>query len=134
MSENNLEQKSLLKQLILLAKADQEIAEAEFQFLMSIAGQLGISIDDLHGILNEDIPCTPSKIEFDRIVQFHRLVLLMNVDLDTHKSELHYVKNAALRLGLHPSATNEILNLMGVYPNKLVPADKLISIFQTYHN
>lgn len=131
---DNTENKSLITQLIQLAKADNKISQAEFQFLISIAGQMGFTGEDLDQILAQKIEFIAPVDEFDRIVQFHRMVLLMNVDLDAHTNELHYVKNMGVRLGLHPSATNEVLHTMNDYPNRLIPAEKLISIFKTYHN
>ena len=135
MNENEKnEKKSLLSELIKMAKADHSIRDVEFQFLLAIASQLGVTKDEFRDLFEEYIVFNPPKLEFDRIVQFQRLVLLMNVDLEIDEKELTYIKDLGIRMGLHPLAINEVLTIMHNYPNKLVPPDKLIGIFKTYHN
>ena len=135
MSENEKnERKSLLSELIKMAKADRTIKDVEFQFLLIIASQLGVSKDEFKELFEEYIEFNPPKMEFDRIVQFQRLILLMNVDLEIDDKELEYIKDLGIRMGLHPLATEEVLIIMNEYPNKIVPPEKLIQIFKTYHN
>jgi hypothetical protein len=76
----------------------------------------------------------PPKLEVDRIVQFHRLVLLMNVDLETSHLEINYIKEAGIRMGLNPLAIEQVLNEMNSFPNKIIPPERLLEIFQLYHN
>ena len=135
MSEQNDDKKqNLIYQLIQLAKSDNEMKEVEFQFILALAGQMGLSRDELKRLFEEHIEFNPPKLEFDRIVQFQRLILLMNVDLKIDKKELDYIKNLGIRMGLHPGATNEVLKVMHNYPNNVIPPDKLIEIFRTYQN
>ncbi len=133
MADKN-EKASLIQQLIDLAKSDEHMKDAEFQFIMNLAHQMGLTRDELKQIFEKHIEFKPPKLEFERIVQFQRLVLLMNVDLHIDKSELDYIRNLGIRMGLHPSATNEILKIMHDYPNKVVPPQKLIEVFKTYQN
>ena len=130
----NSENISLLSDLVKLAKSDNTIRQAEFQFLLSIAGQLGVTKKDFKRIFEEYIEFTPPRLELDRIVQFQRLILLMNVDLDVNDEEINYIKDIGMRMGLHPSATNEVLLTMNNYPNKIIPPEKLMEIFRTFHN
>lgn len=133
MSEKN-ERKSLLAELIKMAKADKEIRDVEFNFLLAIASQLGVTKDEFKELFEQYIEFLPPKLEFDRILQFQRLVLLMNVDMEIDESELLYIKNLGIRMGLHPSATEEVLRRMHDYENKVIPPEKLIEIFKTFHN
>lgn len=128
------ERNSLLSELIKMAKADNTIRDVEFQFLLSIASQMGVSKDDFKELFEQYIDFNPPKMEFDRIVQFQRLILLMNVDLEIDIKELEYIKDLGIRMGLNPLATEEVLKIMYEYPNKIVPPEKLIGIFSTYHN
>lgn len=135
MDENEKnEKRSLLSELIKMAKADNSIRDVEFQFLLSIASQMGVSKDDFKELFEEYIEFNPPKLEFDRIVQFQRLVLLMNVDLEIDETELIYIKDLGMRMGLNPLAIEEVLSIMYDYPNKVVPPEKLLGIFKTYHN
>ncbi|MBU2020212.1 MAG: TerB family tellurite resistance protein [Bacteroidetes bacterium] len=132
--ENKDEAKSLLCELIQLAKADETISQAEFQFLMSMAGHLGLNQSDLESIIENPVEFDPPTSEGDRIIQFHRMVLLMNIDLSSTEEERQFLINSAIRMGLSPTATRAILNKMNEYPNKIVPPDVLISIFKTHYN
>lgn len=133
MSDHN-EKRSLLAQLIKLAKADKELKESEFQFLFSISQQLEFPSDEFQTLFEEHIAIQPPVLELDRIIQFHRLVLLMNVDEDISEKEMNLVRTTGIRMGLSPLAISEVLDVMHNYPNKMVPPDKLMSIFQTFHN
>ncbi len=133
--ENEHQEKlSLLSELVKLARVDGEVKESEFIFLYSIAKQLGVSSKEVKGIFDKYIDFEPPAFEFDRIVQLQRLVLLMNVDLEIDEKELYNIKNLGMKLGLHPLAVAEVLEVMHEYPNKMLPPERLISIFQTFHN
>jgi len=135
MGENEKNERlSLIAELIKLAKSDNTIRDMEFQFLLTIASQMGVTKEEFKDLFEAYIEFNPPKLEFDRIVQFQRLVLLMNVDLHIDDTEILYIKDLGIRMGLHPSATNEVLKVMNDYPNKVVPPEKLIQIFRTFHN
>lgn len=135
MSERDKNERlSLMAELIKMAKADDKLKEVEFQFLLSLAMQLGVTKEEFKQLFEEYIEFMPPKFEVDRIVQFQRLVLLMNVDLEVDDKEMDYIKNIGIKMGLHPMATNEVLRVMHRYKNNVVPPEKLIEIFKTYHN
>lgn len=125
---------SMLADLVKLAKSDDEVRENEFQFLLSIASQLGVTKEEFLEIFRTYIEFNPPKLEFDRIVQLQRLILLMNVDLHVDDNEINMIKDLGIKMGLHPSATNEVLARMYEYPNKIIPPDVLLGIFNTFHN
>ena len=128
------EKLSLLKELIKLAQCDQKVREQEYEFLLTIARSLEVRKDDFDALFEKYIEFTPPESEFERILQFHRLVLLMNVDQDTSDSEIEFIKDIGIRIGLNPLATNRVLNEMNKYPDKVIPPDKLIAIFKEQYN
>lgn len=128
------EKLSLLTQLIQLAKVDSDIRDSEYQFLSAIANQLGVSSEEFNGLFDEYISFQPPAYEFDRIVQFHRLVLLMNIDQVIDEKQLNMIKTMGVRLGLQPLAVAEVLDTMHDYPNNMLPPEKLIAIFRTFQN
>ncbi|GAB5418070.1 MAG: hypothetical protein Crog4KO_31500 [Crocinitomicaceae bacterium] len=134
MNHSHKEKLSLLTELIKLAKADQEVRTSEFEFLYAIAKQLSVSDDDFKRLFEENIAFTPPKNELDRIVQFQRLVLMMNVDRSVSDTELDHIRNIGVRLGLAPRATDEVLKAMREHENGMLPPEKLIGIFKTFHN
>ena len=128
------EKLSLLTELIKLARCDQEVREQEYNFLLTIAQSLNVRKEDLDSLFDRYIDFTPPESEFERILQFHRLVLLMNVDIETSDTEVEFLKDIGIRLGLNPMATNRVLDEMNLYPDKVIPPEKLIEIFKEQYN
>ena len=128
------EKLSLLAELIKLARCDNKLSEQEYLFLWSVAQSLHIDKPEFEKLFNADIDLKAPVSEFDRILQFHRLVLLMNIDKISSDKEIRFLKDIAIRLGLNPMATNQVLRTMNEYPNKVIPADRLISIFKEHYN
>ncbi len=134
MNDDLKERLSLLTELIKLAKSDEELRQAEFEFLYAIAKQLNISDDQFRNLFDNYIEFTPPKNELDRIVQFQRLVLMMNVDRSVSDTEIDHIREIGIRMGLAPRATDKVLETMKKHENGLIPPDELISIFNTFHN
>ena len=128
------EKLSLLTELIKLAQCDHEVREQEYRFLLTIAQSLNVSKEDFDSLFKEYIEFTPPKSEFERILQFHRLVLLMNVDEETSDLEVEFLKDIGIGIGLNPEATDRVLDQMNKYPNKVIPPDKLMEIFKEHYN
>ncbi|WP_196886598.1 TerB family tellurite resistance protein [Aureivirga sp. CE67] len=132
--QSHAEKLSLLSQLIQFAKSDAPLNAEEYNFIVNIAEQLGVEKPELNSLLVKKVSIEIPKEESDRIVQFHRLVLLMNID-DTNKSkELEMIRNIGLKMGLSPIATDKVLETMHRYEDKIVPTEVLISIFQRHYN
>ncbi|KKL63363.1 hypothetical protein LCGC14_2175830, partial [marine sediment metagenome] len=70
----------------------------------------------------------------ERILQFHRLVLLMNVDQVQTEREIAQLKKFGLDMGLRPTAIDQVLSVMHKYPDKVVPPQVLINIFKSHYN
>ncbi len=125
---------SLLSDMIALARTSDGIKDIEYNFLIAVAKQLGITESELNKLATKK----PKKIiiqpESQRILHFHRLVLLMNVDQHTDNRELLILKNFGLKMGLSQEAVDKVLKIMHNYPNKVVPPDVLVDIFKTQHN
>ena len=128
------EKLSLLSELIKLARCDHKVREQEYEFLLTIAQSINVSKEDFDSLFDKYIEFAPPESEFDRILQFHRLVLVMNVDQETSDLEIKFIKDIGIRLGLNPFATNQVLVEMNKYPEKVIPPEKLIEIFKAYYN
>jgi uncharacterized tellurite resistance protein B-like protein len=128
------EKLSLLVDLMKLANADKEIRESEYQFILNVAMQLGLTPADVTSIFKDNIEYQLPEQEVQRIVQFHRLVLLMNVDQDASYSEKELIREIAKRMGLRMQAVDTVLQEMYNYPNRVIPTQRLIEIFTLYHN
>ena len=70
----------------------------------------------------------------DQEVREQEYTFLLTIDQETAESELEYMKNIGIRLGLNPIATSKVLEAMDDYPNKIVPPERMIEIFKENYN
>ena len=132
---NTYEEKlSILSELIRFAKVDDVVKKSEYNFLLDIAWKLEIEKEVFDDLFENESKHIILKSQFDRIVQFHRLVLLMNVDNEQHQSEINRLHDIGLSMGLPPAAISKVFELMNQYQDKIVPPDVLINIFKAYYN
>ena len=133
---NRVEKLSLLSEMIAFAKYDKDIKNIEYNFLLGVAKQLDITREDFEYLIEYPVNYTHLKSHSERIVQFHRLVLLMNIDQDKEGTPSGVIKlyNFGLRMGLSHESITKVLYLMESFPNKIVPPDVLIDIFKTQYN
>lgn len=128
------EKLSILSELIKLSKVDNKNREEEYSFISMIADTLAVSKDQLDALFKEYAKYAPPQLEINRIIQFQRLILLANVDMEVDDSEKDLIYKAGIRLGLRPESIKSVLIKMKEYPGGMIPEDKLIGIFKTYHN
>ncbi|WP_228850991.1 TerB family tellurite resistance protein [Aegicerativicinus sediminis] len=131
---NREEKLSLLSEMIAFAQTDANIKSIEYRFLLGVAKQLEISREDFDYLFEHPVTYVHLKSHSERIVQFHRLVLLMNLDCNSTDKELVKLHNFGLRMGLGHEAINKVLDLMESFPDKIVPPDFLIDIFKIQYN
>ncbi|MEP1489515.1 MAG: TerB family tellurite resistance protein [Algibacter sp.] len=133
---NRVEKLSLLSEMIAFAKYDKDIKNIEYNFLLGVAKQLDICREDFEYLIEHPVTYTHLKSHSERIVQFHRLVLLMNIESENDIKNQGVIKlyNFGLRMGLSHESITKVLYLMESFPNKIVPPDVLIDIFKTQYN
>lgn len=128
------EKLSILSEMIAFANVNNTVNRAEYDFLFNVAQQLNISKATFDELFNVEVEHIIPKSQADRIVQFHRLVLLMNVDNQQKMIELKRLNDMGLAMGLPPGAIQQVLSIMHRYPNKIIPPQVLIDIFKAYYN
>lgn len=135
---NRVEKLSLLSEMIAFAKYDKDIKNLEYNFLLGVAKQLDICREDFEYLIEHPVTYTHLKSHSERIVQFHRLVLLMNIEQgfgeENNSKAVIKLYNFGLRMGLSHESITKVLYLMESFPNKIVPPDVLIDIFKTQYN
>ncbi len=128
------EKLSLLSEMIQFAKVDKEFKEQEYDFIVAVGLQLGITKEEINGLVKNRAEKKNLQPESQRILQFHRLVLLMNIDQETSSSEIDDIKEIGLQMGLRPEAIDSVLKEMHNYPNKVIPPKELLAIFTRFYN
>jgi len=131
---NKEEKLSLLSEMIEFAKVDKTIKDEEYNFIVAVAAQLNVTEEEIGYLIRNSVERKNLQPESQRILQFHRLVLLMNVDREASPVEIHNIKNIGLTMGLRPEAIDMVLKEMNNYPNKVIPPDELIAIFSRFYN
>ncbi len=128
------EKLSILSEMIAFAKIDKVVGEPEYNFLLGVASHLQIDRETFDALFEEEAEHVVPKTQADRILQFHRLMLLMNVDKRQQAIEITRLHNIGLGMGLPPSAIEQVLSIMHKYPDKIVPPNVLIDIFKAHYN
>ena len=132
---NTIEEKlSILSEMIVFAKVNGPVTELEYHFLLSVAERLSVDRKKFDALFENQTDHIILKTEGDRILQFHRLMLLMNIDQVQDETEVGRLHTIGLGMGLPPSAIDQVLSVMHQYPNKVVPPKVLIAIFKTHYN
>lgn len=107
---------------------------SEYDFIIRIASRMNISKEEVDQLIQNPLPSAFIETEMERIIHFHKLVLLMNVDFEMHPNEEVLLRNFGLKLGVRPAAIDRILLRTMQYENRIMPAEELVQIFQTYYN
>lgn len=128
------EKLSILSEMIAFAKVNNEVKESEYDFLFSVAQQLEVSKKTFDSLFTANVEHVIPKSQPERLLQFHRLMLLMNVDDKQDIIEVKRIYDIGLKMGLPPGAIQQVLSVMHKYPNKVVPPEVLISIFKSHYN
>ena len=131
---NRVEKLCLLSEMIAFAKCDTKMKSIEHNFLLGVAKQLHVSREDFDYLIEHPVNYTHLKSHSERIVQFHRLVLLMTNDGEINDKEIVKLHNFGLKMGLNHESINKVLYLMESFPNRIVPPDVLIDIFKVQYN
>ncbi|MDX1278135.1 hypothetical protein [Oceanihabitans sediminis] len=131
---NRFEKLCLLSEMIAIAKGDNDMKNMEYHFLFEVAQQLKISREDFDYLIQHPVSYTHLQSHSERIVQFHRLVLLMSQDGEITSEELAKLYNFGIKTGLSQESISKVLFLMEGFPDKIVPAEVLIDVFKVQYN
>ena len=131
---NKLENHSLICDLIRLAEADGKLTHSEYDFILRLAKRMDVNEEEVAELFKNPIQSKTKYSELEKITHFHKLVLLMNVDRETHRKEVIVIKNFGLKMGIRSDVINQILDRMNDYDDKVIPTAELIQIFRSNYN
>ena len=134
-SMNTFKEKlSILSEMIAFARVDDTLKQSEYDFLFNVAQSLDISKKEFDALFQKEVEHVIPKSQADRLVQFNRLILLMNIDDNNNLKEIERLHDIGLRMGLSPSAIEQVLSIMHKYPDNIVPPEVIINIFKAHYN
>lgn len=125
---------SLLSEMIAFAVVDGELHDKEYDFLFLLSKELEIEKVAFIDLFRKRDGFIPIKDEFQRIVHFYKLALLMYCDNILHKSEDVLIHQKGIKMGLCPKAMDRILNMMQTANNHIVAPEIVIRAFQEQLN
>ena len=128
------EKLSILSEMISFARVDSGLKKAELEFLQTVADHLGVDEATFGTLLYQKAKKKVLKTEGERLVQFHRLLLLMNIDQKASWSEINKLHEIGVQMGLSPTAIDRVIEVMHQYPDRMIPTERFIEIFKTQHN
>lgn len=128
------EKRSLLLEMIAFSTVDGELHKRELDFLWLVAQELNIDQELFQDLFHQENIPQIIKSEFQRIQQFYRLALIMHCDGILHEKEAKAIQQIAIEMGLNPTATKRVLDLMKNAPNAMIDPKKLLKVFQEQHN
>ncbi len=134
MMNTEKEKLSILSEMISFARLGNTLKQVEYDFLFNVSQRLGVRKTVFDDLFKNEAEHVIPKSQAERLVQFNRLILLMNVDNTQELNEIRRLHDIGLAMGLPPSAIEQVLSIMHNYPNKVVPPEVIISIFKAHYN
>lgn len=125
---------SLLSEMIAFAIVDNELHDKEYDFLFLLSQELQIDKQTFLDLFRKRDPFLPIKNEFQRVLHFYKLALLMYCDGIKHTNENILIHQKGIEMGLDPKAMDRILNLMQSSNCNIVAPEIVISAFQEQYN
>lgn len=132
---NTKEEKiSLLSEMIAFAVIDGELHDREYDFLLMVSQELEIEKKTFLELFEKRGELKVIKDEFNRILHFYRLALLMHCDGVLHERGKIKINEIGINMGLNPNAMKRVLHLMEESPNQMVDAEVLLGAFHEQLN
>jgi uncharacterized tellurite resistance protein B-like protein len=93
--------KGHFRNLVLLAKSDNEVAEAEDKLLDAIGQELGLTVEQIEDIKEnpENYPINPPSDKTERFEQMVNLIQMVQADGKVEEAELRILEKIAVAIG-----------------------------------
>lgn len=134
MDLNHQEKLSHILDLIHLSKSDESIVKIEAVYIKKVAEKLGITDAEIAILEFKGTDRIFPKNEFQIIPLFHRLIILMMIDNKVHPDEIKFCVDLGIKMGLHPQAVSDIIELAKTGHFEYMDPDRISSIFKKYYN
>ncbi|KAF2518712.1 excinuclease ABC subunit B [Flavobacterium salilacus subsp. salilacus] len=128
------EKLSLLSEMIAFAQIDGQVHDREYQLLAIVASQLKIEQSVFEELFEKKAKKVVIKSEYERIMQFYRLALLMHADGTLHINEQIAIREMGVNMGLSPYAMRSVLAEMQKSSTGLIDPGVLLALFRAQHN
>ena len=127
---NSEEKKSLMADLIYLAKSDGTVSMPEMTYLIWVAQKIGLDQTELMLLANGNRPTYRSISAEQRLEQFHKMLNMVFVDGKVEVSELDSCKAIAYQIGLDRAKVDALIAEVKANPATMVDFEALKAIFE----
>jgi hypothetical protein len=130
--ETHQQKISHLRALYHLACADKVFSKAESIYIRNVAIRLGINETELESFDASEPELELPDREYKVYSLFHRLAIIVMIDGAAHKDERRFCFNLGIKMGLHPNAVGEIIDLVSAHGAMDVAPKEIMDIFRKY--
>lgn len=123
---------SHLKALYYLAHADKEFSKVEEVYIRNVAEKLGVDMKEIENYNGDEPSLELPDREYKNYSLFHRLAIVIMLDNKVSKDEKDYCFNLGIKMGLHPNAIEEVLDLIMRKGAVSTMPSEIIAIFKRY--
>ncbi|MGB3592306.1 MAG: hypothetical protein WBA16_11535 [Nonlabens sp.] len=130
------QKKSLLTDLIQMASIDYPLKKEESEFIYAVGKSMNIEPDEVGFLINnyQEIDKVVPKTTYKRILQFHRIMIIMFIDNHIHEKEVELLYRIALKYGYRVDIVHELLEAMEDHPYGEIPERQLMEIHSRARN
>ena len=128
--------KNLIALLFKISSEDQGTAKIERNYIMYVAGELGIEVHQFEEIEKDfqnygmEIPTN----EMQRMTILYYLLFLIKIDSQVSNDEIKMVKEFGFKLGFRSRLVDELTALMKKYEGQRVPEEAMLEKIRKYNN
>ena len=123
------EKKTMLADLVELAKSDGVVTIPELTYLVWVANKLGVDKSELMTIVNEKRPSYRKVSINQRVEHFHRMLNMVFVDGVVTDEEIDSCKAIANQIGLDSSKVDAFMEEVKANPSSLSDIELLKARF-----
>jgi len=134
---SSLSQKeNLLKLLLKLSFADNQLSESELIYILHVGRSIGIDEEKIRALslTVQEIELVIPKKEQDRMSILYYLLFLMKIDKQVDEAEEKVVYHYGFKLGFQESMVRDMVTLIRNNPDEKIPPKGMIDIIHKYLN
>jgi uncharacterized tellurite resistance protein B-like protein len=127
---------AVIYMLLRLMAADGHRDRAEYIYILNIAREMGMSMEDIASLTFEDVmqDWRLPENERDRMIILYYLLFMMKTDGTVTAEEENVVKELGYQLGFRIEMVADLIQVIKSYDIQASPAEGLIEKIRTYLN
>ncbi|MCE2789091.1 MAG: TerB family tellurite resistance protein [Saprospiraceae bacterium] len=128
--------KVLLKMMVQVSRADQNLSQKEFAYLIHVCNQLGLDTELIreYSVSSVDLKEILPESEEERMQILYHLLFVMKADEIIQPEEERKLYDLAFRLGFSEPMTRDFIQILKESPIDVIPTSALLDVIRKYLN